>query len=98
MGVGIYYKAEKYFGGVSLNHILKTQFDFNSDSLKNALTNNLVINGGYVYELNYDIILTPPYWLKQILYHILSILALSVPIERSFGEVCRIGNLKQSLP
>jgi hypothetical protein len=35
--VGIYYKAEKYFGGVSLNHILNTQFDFNSDSLKNSL-------------------------------------------------------------
>jgi len=59
MGVGIYYKAEKYFAGVSLNHILNTEFDFNSDSLKNALENNLVINGGYVYELNYDVILTP---------------------------------------
>ncbi len=59
MGVGIYYKAENYFGGVALNHILKTEFDFGSDSLKNALANNLVINGGYRYELNYDIILTP---------------------------------------
>jgi type IX secretion system PorP/SprF family membrane protein len=64
MGVGIYYKAEKYFAGVSLNHILETQFDFNSDSLKNALANNLVINGGYVYELNYDIILTPTLLVK----------------------------------
>jgi len=59
MSVGIYYKAENYFGGVALNHILKTEFDFGSDSLKNALANNLVINGGYRYELNYDIILTP---------------------------------------
>ena len=64
LGVGIYYKAEKYFAGASLNHILKTQFDFNSDSLKNALANNLVINGGYVYELNYDIILTPSLLVK----------------------------------
>lgn len=59
MGVGIYYKAEKYFGGVSLNHILKTEFDFGSDSLRNALENNMIITGGYRYELNYDIILTP---------------------------------------
>ena len=64
MGVGIYYKAEKYFGGVSLNHILKTQFDFGSDSLKNALENNMILNGGYRYELNYDIILTPTLLVK----------------------------------
>ncbi len=59
MGVGIYYKAEKYYAGLGLNHILKTQFDFNSDSLKNALANNLVLTGGYHLQLNYDIILTP---------------------------------------
>ena len=64
MGVGIYYKAENYYGGVSLNHILNTQFDFGSDSLKNALVNNLIINGGYRYELNYDIILTPSLLVK----------------------------------
>jgi type IX secretion system PorP/SprF family membrane protein len=64
MGVGIYYKAEKYYGGVSLNHILKAKFDFGSDSLKNALQNNMIINGGYRYELNYDIILTPSLLIK----------------------------------
>ena len=64
MGVGIYYKAENYYGGISLNHILNTQFDFGSDSLKNALENNLIINGGYRYELNYDIILTPSVLVK----------------------------------
>jgi len=64
MGVGIYYKAENYYGGVSLNHILKSQFDFGSDSLKNALVNNMIINGGYRYELNYDIILTPSLLVK----------------------------------
>jgi len=64
MGVGIYYKAENYYAGVSLNHILNTHFDFGSDSLKNALVNNLIINGGYRYELNYDIILTPSLLVK----------------------------------
>lgn len=64
MGVGIYYKAEKYYGGVSLNHILKSEFDYGSDSLRNALENNMIINGGYRYELNYDIILTPSLLIK----------------------------------
>lgn len=59
MSAGIYYKAEKYFAGVSMNHILNTSFDFNVDDLRNALENNVVINGGYVYELNYDVVLTP---------------------------------------
>ena len=64
MGVGIFYKAEKYHAGVSLNHILKTQFDFNSDSLKNALVNTMILTGGYRYEVNYDIILTPTLLVK----------------------------------
>lgn len=64
MSVGMFYKTEKYYGGVAMNHILDTEFDFGSDSLKNALANNLVINGGYSYELNYDIILTPSFLVK----------------------------------
>jgi len=64
MGVGIYYKAEKYYAGVSLNHLLKAEFDFGTDVLRNALKNNMIINGGYSYELNYDIILTPSLLVK----------------------------------
>lgn len=64
MGVGIYYKTEKYYGGVSLNHIIKSEFDFGTDDLRNALENNLIVNGGYNYELNYDVILTPSLLVK----------------------------------
>ena len=64
MGVGIYYKAEKYYGGVSLNHLIRSEFDFGTDDLRNALENNLIITGGYKYELNYDIILTPALLVK----------------------------------
>jgi type IX secretion system PorP/SprF family membrane protein len=61
LGFGIYYKAEKYWGGLSMNHLLETEFDFgiSSDSLRNALAQNLVFMGGYVYELNYDVVLRP---------------------------------------
>lgn len=64
IGVGIYYKAEKYYGGVSLNHIIRSEFDFGTDDLRNALEKNLIITGGYKYELNYDIILTPSLLVK----------------------------------
>ncbi len=62
MGVGVFYQAEKYFGGVSLNHILKSEFDFGSDSLRNPLVNHLNVTGGYNYQLNYDIVLTPSFF------------------------------------
>ncbi len=64
LGFGVYYKAEKYFGGISLNHILKSKFDFDSDNLRNALENHMYISGGYRYELNYDVILTPSALIK----------------------------------
>ncbi len=59
MSAGIYYKTEKYYGGISLNHLLNTSFDFNTDSLKNALVKNMVLTGGYRYEVNYDVVLNP---------------------------------------
>jgi len=61
MGVGVFYQAEKYYGSVSLNHIIKSQFDFGSDSLRNPLVNHLILTGGYHYQLNYDIVLTPSF-------------------------------------
>ena len=67
MGVGIYYKTEKYYGGISLNHILKSSFNFGiaTDSLKNALENHLIVTGGYNYALNYDVTLKPSFIVKS---------------------------------
>ncbi len=61
VGVGVFYQAEKYYGGVSLNHVVKSEFDFGSDELRNPLVNHLVVTGGYNYPLNYDIVLTPSF-------------------------------------
>lgn len=61
MGVGVHYQAEKYYAGVGLQHILKSEFDFGSDSLRNPLENHLVATGGYNYQLNYDVVLTPSF-------------------------------------
>lgn len=60
--VGVYYQAEKYFGGVALNHITNAEFDMGSDSLRNPLVNHLNATGGYHYQLNYDVVLTPSFF------------------------------------
>jgi len=67
MGLGVFYKTEKYYGGISLNHILKSNFNFGiaTDSLKNALENHLIATGGYSYALNYDITLEPSFIVKS---------------------------------
>ena len=37
LAAGIYYRAEKYFLGLSFDHLLNSEFDFGNDSLTNAL-------------------------------------------------------------
>jgi len=61
MGVGVHYQSEKYYGGIGLQHILKSQFDFGSDSLRNPMENHMVATAGYHYQLNYDVVLTPSF-------------------------------------
>lgn len=60
VSAGVFYQAEKYYGGVSLNHITEAEFDF-SDSLRNPLVNHLIATAGYHYQLNYDVVLTPSF-------------------------------------
>ena len=55
LGFGAFYRAEKYYVGVGINHVLKTQFNFGIDSSRNALQNHLNVTAGYFYELNFDL-------------------------------------------
>ncbi len=64
MGVGIFYKTEKYYGGVSMNHIIKSEFDFGSDDSRSALENHMYITGGYNIEANLDWVVTPSLLVK----------------------------------
>lgn len=59
VSVGVFYQAEKYFGGIAMNHITNAEINFGSDSLRNPLVNHLVATGGYHYQVNYDMVLTP---------------------------------------
>lgn len=61
---GVWYKAEKYFGGISVNHLIKSEFDFGTKSLRNPLSRHMYVTGGYNYEANYSLILTPSVLVK----------------------------------
>lgn len=64
MALGFYYQAEKYFAGISFNHILKSEFDFGADTMRNALVEHSYFTAGYHYEVNYNFIVTPSVLVK----------------------------------
>jgi type IX secretion system PorP/SprF family membrane protein len=55
LGVGLFYRAEKYYAGVGFNHLLKSEFNFGKDSVRGALSNHLNFTGGYFYEVSFDL-------------------------------------------
>lgn len=65
LSAGIYYRAQKYFLGVSASHLLKSEFNFGNDSLANALVTHLYFMAGYNYEINYDFNLRPSILVKS---------------------------------
>lgn len=57
--LGIWYNTPKYYGGVSLTHLIPFSFDFGDVGLNTSLTQHLYINGGYDINLSGNLILTP---------------------------------------
>lgn len=55
LGVGIFYRSEKFYGGVGFNHLLRSEFDFGADSVRGALENHINFTGGYFYEVSFDL-------------------------------------------
>jgi type IX secretion system PorP/SprF family membrane protein len=55
IGAGLFYRTEKYYAGVGVNHLLRSEFDFGADSVRAALTNHLNFTGGYFYEVSFDL-------------------------------------------
>jgi type IX secretion system PorP/SprF family membrane protein len=54
VSVGAFFRKEKYYAGVSFNHLIKSEFDFGL-SQRNALKSHMYITGGYFYQLNFDV-------------------------------------------
>ncbi len=55
LGVGAFFRAEKYYVGVGVNHLLRSEFDFGTDKTRNALATHLNATAGYFYEMNFDL-------------------------------------------
>lgn len=64
VGFGLFYRAEKYYLGVGVNHLTRAEFDFNVNDARNALENHLHFTGGYFYEVNFDLTLNPTVLVK----------------------------------
>lgn len=64
LGVGVFYRSEKYYGGFSINHLLRSEFDFGIDSARNALENHMNFSAGYFYEVNFDLKISPTILVK----------------------------------
>ena len=58
MAIGVYFRNEKYWAGVSFNHVLKSEFDFGVD-IRNPLENHAYFMAGYVHTVNFDLVLEP---------------------------------------
>jgi type IX secretion system PorP/SprF family membrane protein len=64
LGLGVFYRAEKYYAGFGVNHLLKSQFDFGVNEARNALENHMNFTAGYYYEVNFDLKLNPTVLVK----------------------------------
>jgi type IX secretion system PorP/SprF family membrane protein len=60
----LFYRAEKYYLGVGMNHLTKAEFDFGINQSRNALENHVNFTAGYYYEVNFDLTLTPTILVK----------------------------------
>jgi type IX secretion system PorP/SprF family membrane protein len=54
LAVGAFLQREKYYVGLSFNHLIKSTFDFGL-SQRNALQTHAYLTGGYFYEVNFDL-------------------------------------------
>ena len=59
VGFGLFYRAEKFYLGAGVSHLTRAEFDFGINQARNALENHLSFTGGYYYEVNFDLTLTP---------------------------------------
>ncbi len=55
VAIGAFWRKEKYYVGISANHLLKSSFDFGIQNLRNALQPHMYLTGGYFHEVNFDL-------------------------------------------
>jgi type IX secretion system PorP/SprF family membrane protein len=63
LSAGVFYRSEKYYAGVGINHLIRSEFDFGV-SQRSALQNQINVTAGYYYEVNFDLKLNPTLLVK----------------------------------
>ncbi len=63
VGLGVFFRAEKYYAGFGVNHLTKAEFDFGG-SARNALENHMHFTAGYYYDLSLELRLNPTILVK----------------------------------
>jgi type IX secretion system PorP/SprF family membrane protein len=63
LGFGLYYSADKFFGGISSRHLNEAKFEY--ETAKSQMSRHYYIMGGYNIEVNPDIMVTPTFNLKS---------------------------------
>ncbi|MDX1904425.1 MAG: type IX secretion system membrane protein PorP/SprF [Thermonemataceae bacterium] len=63
---GLWYAQEKFYVGISSNHLAKSQISFGLEELENALARNLYFTAGYNYTLNDQWLLQPSVLIKNL--------------------------------
>ncbi|MGE0770251.1 MAG: type IX secretion system membrane protein PorP/SprF [Cyclobacteriaceae bacterium] len=54
LAMGIFFRQEKYYAGISFNHLVRSEFDFGLNQ-RNALESHFYLTGGYFYDVNFDL-------------------------------------------
>lgn len=63
LGVGLMFRTEKYYAAAGFNHLLKSEFDFGG-SQRNALETHMNFTGGYFFDVNLDLQISPSFLVK----------------------------------
>ena len=64
LGLGAFYRSEKYYVGLGVNHLIHSKFDFGAAPLRGPLQTHVNITAGYFYEASFDLKLTFPILIK----------------------------------
>ncbi|MBX2899473.1 MAG: type IX secretion system membrane protein PorP/SprF [Cyclobacteriaceae bacterium] len=54
LAAGVFMQREKFYAGVSFNHLIKSTFDFGV-SQRSSLEPHMYVTGGYYYQVNFDL-------------------------------------------
>ncbi len=65
MAVGVYFRKEKYYAGLSFNHLLRSEFDFGLAEQRNPLEPHMILTAGYIHEVNFDLSISPSFIVKS---------------------------------